>query len=104
MKLLDCDYLSLVLGGVRSFKPSEIEAIRKYVQEQLRRKMNPTSEDTAKEYEGMILNDPRGWRYLEAGHDLPEKFGPPYHWIPKPTRGHGSKLPETEFPGGTTPG
>jgi hypothetical protein len=92
VKQLDCEYLMQILGAVRSYKPTEIEAIRKYIQEQLRRKTNPTAEDIAKEYSQMIHNDPRGAKYTEAGHQLGKLYGkmpqppviPPYG---KQTRG-----------------
>lgn len=102
-KMLDCNYLMNILGAVRSYKPSEIAAIRKFIQEQLRKQVNPTARDLmSKEFSEMISNDPQGRKYIDTGFNLPKDFGPPYSWIPKPTRGHGSKLPETEFPGGTS--
>lgn len=103
LKMLDCSYLMTILGAVRSFKPSEVEAIRKFVQEQLRKKMNPSADDLSKDFHNIVHNDPRHSVYTQAKppYNLPPLYGPPYHWIPKPTRGHGSKLPETEYPGGT---
>jgi hypothetical protein len=51
VKVLDCEYLMNVLGIARSFKPNEIEAIRKSIQDQLREKMHPNAEQVAKEYQ-----------------------------------------------------
>lgn len=45
LQLMDCNYLLTILQAVRSFNPNEIEAIRKFVQEQLRRRINPTAEE-----------------------------------------------------------
>lgn len=54
LKILDCDFLLQVLGGIRSFKPSELEAMRKQIQDQLRARLNPTAADIAKQYQEMI--------------------------------------------------
>jgi hypothetical protein len=54
VQVLDCDFLLGVLGTVRSFKPSELEAIRQSVQKQLQEKMHPTAEDVSKQYQNYV--------------------------------------------------
>ncbi len=49
VKKLDCDVLLKVISGVRSVDPSQVQAIRQSVEDQLRRQTNPTLEqDTNK--------------------------------------------------------
>jgi hypothetical protein len=45
VKKLDCDFLLNVLASARSLDPSELDAIKKAMQEQIRRKVNPTAEE-----------------------------------------------------------
>ena len=58
VKVMDCDFLNSVLKTARSFKPSEVEAIRQEVQRQLREKMHPTAEQFAKQYQEAIYKQP----------------------------------------------
>lgn len=46
IKVLDCAFLLNVLASVRSINPSEVEAIRKSVREQITRLTNPAAEAT----------------------------------------------------------
>lgn len=49
VKKLDCDFLLTILGTMRSFAPGEIDNMRRYIQEQLNRQMNPrASKDRTK--------------------------------------------------------
>lgn len=45
IKKLDCKFLLNVMGTVRSFDPSEVQAIRESVQEQIRRIVNEKAND-----------------------------------------------------------
>lgn len=45
LKLLDCEFLSQVVGKVRSFSPNELAATRQYVQDQLKQKLGQTAAD-----------------------------------------------------------
>jgi len=54
VRLIDCDFLNNTLKVARSFKPGEVEAIRKEVQKQLQQQMHPRAEDIAKEYQEII--------------------------------------------------
>lgn len=45
LKLLDCEFLSTVVGKVRSFNPNELEAVRQYVQDQLKQKLGQSATD-----------------------------------------------------------
>lgn len=49
-RILDCDFLMRVLGSVRSFKPSEVEAIRQEIQRQIRGRQNPSAEQLADQF------------------------------------------------------
>lgn len=44
VKMLDCDFLLTVMATVRSFDPGQVAAIRRTVQEQIRRETNPVAE------------------------------------------------------------
>ncbi len=46
IKVLDCAFLLNVLASVRSISPSEVEAIRKSVREQITRLTNPAAQAT----------------------------------------------------------
>lgn len=46
VRVMDVSFLLTVMGMVRSFDPSQIMAIRKVVQEQLRRETNPAASPT----------------------------------------------------------
>jgi len=46
IKVLDCAFLLNVLASVRSISPSEVEAIRKSVREQINRLTNPAAQAT----------------------------------------------------------
>ena len=46
VRVMDVSFLLTVMGMVRSFDPSQIMAIRKMVQEQLRRETNPAATPT----------------------------------------------------------
>ncbi len=54
VQVLDCDFLNGVLKTARSFKPSELEAIRQEVQRQLRAKMHPTADEFAQKYQDAV--------------------------------------------------
>lgn len=88
-KLLDCNFLLTILGSLRSFNPTEIEAMRQEIQRQLRERMNPTVEETAKEYTETVAPDPRYQRYLDTeDYEAMERFGEP-EWpraVPKLNR------------------
>lgn len=56
VQILDCDFLMGVLGSVKSFKPTELEAIRNSVQKQLQEKLHPTSDDVAKQFQQQVRN------------------------------------------------
>jgi len=43
VKVLDCDFLLDVIGTIKSYDPAEIQIIRKNVQEQINKKINPKS-------------------------------------------------------------
>jgi len=49
-RLLDCDYVMNVLGSMRSWRPTVIEAIKQQVREQLQQQYN----ESAEEYMGML--------------------------------------------------
>jgi hypothetical protein len=88
-KLLDCDFLKTLLGTVRSFNPSEIEAIRQEIQKQLTARMNQTAEQLSQEYSSIISPNPNDPRYQGTkGYEAKERFGEP-NWSGskfKPTR------------------
>lgn len=101
-KLMDCAFLMTLLGTVRSFSPTEIEAIRKEIQRQLRARMNPTAEEAAEEYSSHIIPNPQHPKYSEiAGYQPLERYGEP-HWpnaqpplnYPKPTIGDARRNPD----------
>jgi hypothetical protein len=105
-KVLDCNFLATILGTVRSFKPSEIEAIRQEVQRQLRAKLNPTVDDLTREYMESIVPNPQHQRYTTVqGYEPLERFGEP-EWPrsvppltqPKPTIGDARFLPDNLLP------
>ena len=70
IQVLDCDFLLGVLGSVRSFKPSELEAIRKSVQKQLQERMHPTAEDVSKQYQQYI--NPQSHKDFNLNKELPD--------------------------------
>jgi len=75
IKILDCEFLLSILKGIRSFKPSEIEAMRKQIQEQLKAKLNPTAEDMSKQYQEMIYKQP--YKAYGTGLETPDaRFNP----------------------------
>ena len=75
VKVLDCDFLNGVLKTARSFKPNEVEAIRKEVQRQLKEKMHPTAKQFAKEFQNTIYNQPH--RDYNIGKAQPDgRFNP----------------------------
>ena len=43
---LDCSFLKIILASVRTFNPAEVEAMRQYVREQIRRQVVPKAEPT----------------------------------------------------------
>lgn len=45
VKLLDCDFLNTMLKQVRSYNPTEIEAMRQYVRKQLEQKLGTTADE-----------------------------------------------------------
>lgn len=47
MKVLDPSYLLGVMGMVRSYDPAEVQIIRRQVQEQLKRQINPKADQAA---------------------------------------------------------
>jgi hypothetical protein len=54
VKMLDCDFLLTVMGTVRSFDPNQVQAIRRSVQEQIQRLVNPPAAATEEEPVGGI--------------------------------------------------
>jgi hypothetical protein len=105
-KLMDCEFLMTLLGTIRSFRPSEIEAIRQEVQRQLRARMNPTSQETAEEYSGIVVPDPFHKKYADIeGYAPLDRYGEPI-WpnaVPplkkeKPTLGDGRFNPDNLMP------
>lgn len=77
-KLLDCNFLMTVLGTVRSFKPSEVEAIRQEIQRQLRARMNQTAEEMSNEYVSSLVPNPNDPRYTDIeGYEPLERYGEP---------------------------
>lgn len=105
-KLLDCEFLMTVLGTVRSFSPTEIEAIRQEVQRQLRARLNPTAEEATEEYSSIIVPDPYHQKHGNIeGYSPLERFGEP-EWPrampplnkPKPTIGDARRNPENLLP------
>lgn len=54
VQVLDCEFLNKVLGSVKSFKPTELESIRKSIQQQLNEKTNPKASDLAGTYQNII--------------------------------------------------
>jgi len=55
VQVLDCEFLNGVLKTARSFKPSELEAIRQEVQKQLKERMHPTPDQFAQKYQEAIF-------------------------------------------------
>ena len=80
IQILDSDFLLGVLGSVRSFKPSELEAIRQSVQKQLKEKMHPTADDVAKQYQGYIR--PQSNMDFGLNKDLPDGRTNPTNMTP----------------------
>lgn len=54
VKAIDCQFLVTMLGQLRSFNPTEVEAMRKEVQRQLQERVNPKAGDLARQYGRMI--------------------------------------------------
>lgn len=105
-KLLDCEFLMTLLGTVRSFRPSEIEAIREEVQRQLRARMNPTAEEASREYASIVVPDPNDPRYGNVpDYSALDRYGEP-DWPravpplnrPKPTIGDARRNPTNILP------
>lgn len=79
IKAIDCDSLLAILGGIRSYKPSEIEAMRKQVQQQLRAKLQKNADEMTQQYLNMIYTQKPG-QYgtganLPHGNALPPSGG-----------------------------
>jgi hypothetical protein len=79
IKSVDCKSLLDILGGIRSYKPSEVEAMRKQVQEQLRQRMQQNADEMTQEYLNMIYTQ-RPQQYntgksLPHGNALPPSGG-----------------------------
>lgn len=53
-KLLDCKYIIGLMQRVSSFDPTNTEAMRKYVQEQLRQRTNVTAEELLNRVQGIM--------------------------------------------------
>lgn len=53
IKSLDCAFLLNVLASVKSFDPAEVEQMRVYVREQIRRQPNKKAEAMSERYMGM---------------------------------------------------
>lgn len=58
VRKLDCSFLLNVLGSVMSFDPAEVEQMRVYVKEQLRRQFQPRAEAVEERYMGMVEKGP----------------------------------------------
>lgn len=105
-KMMDCNFLLALLGSVRSFSPTEIEAIRQEVQRQLRERMNPTAEETMQEYMQNLVPNPHHPRNLGVqGYEPLQRYGEPA-WPravpplagPKPTLGDARRGPTNLLP------
>lgn len=58
IKKLDCNFLKKVMRSIVSFDPAEIEQMRVYVRDQLRRQANPKAEAITEKYIGMQQGNP----------------------------------------------
>ncbi len=54
IRKLDCNFLVSVLSAARTMNPAEVIAMRKFVQDQLRRQVNPKAQATGEKYMGML--------------------------------------------------
>jgi len=59
LKVLDINYVLNALGTVRSFDPAEVEKMRRAVQEQLKRIVNPREESPDQEAQGINTAAPQ---------------------------------------------
>jgi len=59
LKVLDVNYVLNALATVRSFDPAEVEKMRRVIQEQLRRQVNPRAEGPEPEAEGINTQQPQ---------------------------------------------
>ena len=79
IKTVDCKSLLDILGGIRSYKPSEIEAMRKQVQTQLRARLQQNADEMTKQYMEMIYQQrPQQYdtgRSIPHGNALPPSGG-----------------------------
>lgn len=69
---LDCSFLLNTLAMVRSFDPAEVEQMRVYVKEQLRRQVNPKAEATQEKYMGRI-NQGEGFQQPQGQPPNPQQ-------------------------------
>lgn len=75
VKMVDCGFLNDTLKKARSFKPGELEAMRKEVQRQLKEKMHPNAEQLAKEWQEAIFK--QSHKNYNTGRQAPDaRFNP----------------------------
>jgi hypothetical protein len=101
-KLMDCEFLMTLLGTVRSFNPTEIEAIRQEIQRQLRARLNKSADEATEEYSGIVVPNPNHPKYTDIqGYEPLSRYGEP-EWPrsvpplkqPKPTIGDARYNPD----------
>ncbi len=66
---LDCSFLLAVMQSVRSFDPGEVEHMRAYIKEQLKRQVNPRAQATEERYMGQVNK--------QAGFNQPTRAAQP---------------------------
>lgn len=83
VKVMDCSFLLNILGAVRSWSETEIEAVKQSIQKQIQQKLQQKADDMTKASQEQSLSFPQNQQVGKMAAQVQGAFQPPISQMPQ---------------------